>query len=258
MLQTKYRQVQVAMASDCGLVRSENQDACLLLPEDGLFILADGMGGHQAGALAARRVIEQLPQELAWEINRQAGFGRTQKEAQRQQALQLAIQRVSRQIQVEGSQDQEKQGMGSTLVMVWLQQQLTTIAHVGDSRVYLWRDGRLQALTVDHTVGNALLKLNQVTPEDIETNITLLRLSRCMGMAGEVDPDISQLVLKENDRLLLCSDGLTTMVAEEEIAAIIGRKQEPEAACDALVKAANDAGGRDNVSVILIHQKPGW
>jgi protein phosphatase len=142
--------------------------------------------------------------------------------------------------------------------MVWLQQQLTTIAHVGDSRVYLWRDGRLQALTVDHTVGNALLKLNQVTPEDIETNITLLRLSRCMGMAGEVDPDISQLVLKENDRLLLCSDGLTTMVAEEEIAAIIGRKQEPEAACDALVKAANDAGGRDNVSVILIHQKPGW
>ena len=252
MLKTDNRQIQAAMASHRGLVRPENQDACLLLPERGLYILADGMGGHSAGAVAAQRVIEKLPLELTAELKNQSDLNHAATDAQRQQALRLAVQQVSREIRIEGARDIETQGMGSTLVMVWLHQQVATLAHVGDSRIYLWRDGRLQSLTDDHSMGNFLLQLNQITAEDIEKNANLRILIRCMGMAGEVEPDISQLVLKKNDYLLLCSDGLTTMIQEKEIAAVIGRNQDLDIACETLVEAAIQAGGCDNISVILL------
>lgn len=252
MLRTGHRQLQAAMATHPGIVRTENQDACLLLPERGLYILADGMGGHRAGALAAQRVIEKLPLELAAELQKRGDLNHNEADIQRQQALQLSVQKVSREIRSEGGRDIETRGMGSTLVMAWLHQQVATLAHVGDSRIYLWRDGRLKPLTADHSVGNVLLQLNQVTAEDIENNARLRNLSRCMGMAGEVEPEISRLVLKENDHLLLCSDGLTTMVGEAEIAAIIGRHHDLAAASEALVEAANQAGGTDNISVILL------
>ena len=252
MQRTGNRLLQTAVATHRGLVRHENQDACLLLPEQDLYILADGMGGHRAGALAARRVIEKLPMELAAELTKQADLNGASAEAHRRQALRRAVQRVSQEIHREGSGDLKTQGMGSTLVMAWLNHQVATLAHVGDSRIYLWRDGRLKPLTVDHSVGNILLQLKQVTPEDFKNNAALLNLSQCMGMANEVDPEISHLVLKENDCLLLCSDGLTTMINEEQIAAVIGRHQDLNAACEALVDAANQAGGWDNISVILL------
>ena len=252
MLKTDPLQIQVAMATNPGLMRPENQDACRLLPEHDLYILADGMGGHKAGALAAQRVTEKLPPILAAELERQRSLNHSTADTQRQEALRLAIRQVSREIHEEGSRDTETRGMGSTLIMGWLQQQVATLAHVGDSRIYLWRNGHLLPLTVDHNVGNVLLKLKQVSREDIERSANLRHLSQCMGMAGEVDPDISQLVLKENDHLLFCSDGLTTMVTEAEIAAVIGRYHDLDAACEALIDAANQAGGWDNISVILL------
>jgi protein phosphatase len=252
MLRTDYLQLQTAVATHQGLVRSENQDACLLLPERGLYILADGMGGHSAGALAAQRVIEYLPREISAEIDTLGGLDDVEGDVQRPEVLRLAVQKVSQQIYSEGARSLETQGMGSTLVMVWLHKQLATLAHVGDSRIYLWRNGRLKPLTIDHSVGNALLQLNQVTPEDIEKNARLRNLSRCMGMARDVEPEISQLVLKENDYLLLCSDGLTNMVSEDWISAVIGREQDLDWTCEMLVEAANHAGGIDNISVILL------
>jgi protein phosphatase len=212
----------------------------------------EGLGGVGGGAGAAVGVFVLVAGEFSVDFDTLGGLDDVDGDVQRPEVLRLAVQKVSQLFYSEGARSLETRGMGSTLVMVWLHKQLATLAHVGDSRIYLWRNGRLKPLTIDHSVGNALLQLNQVTKEDIEKNARLRNLSRCMGMARDVEPEISQLVLKENDYLLLCSDGLTNMVSEDWISAVIGRELDLDWTCEMLVEAGNHAGGIDNISVILL------
>jgi serine/threonine protein phosphatase PrpC len=252
MLTTQATLFTTAVATHPGRQRLQNQDACLALPDKGLFILADGMGGHQAGDIAAEYITSHLPGLLEREMEQRFANGRTISHKELQQAIREAAIELNYQVYTQGCQRADTFGMGSTVVLAWLFGRQAHLMHLGDSRIYLWREGYLRQLTEDHNVGNLLLRQNQTTPAEIEANPLLRRLARCVGMPGEAEPDLANLLLEPGDRLLLCSDGLTTMLSDHEIAVILCEEPDPEAACQTLIAAANTAGGCDNISMILI------
>jgi protein phosphatase len=243
---------QAAMVSDRGLARPENQDACFMDLEKGLFIVADGMGGHQAGATAAKRVVEQLPQLLDGEFGRVFANGNPVSDVEIGQAIRRAAVRLSDQVRDEGNNHIEKRGMGATVVLSWIREYKLYLMHLGDSRIYLWRQGWLRQLTEDHTVGMMLLKLNQITPAELVDKPIMHRLSRCVGMEGDAKPEVQKLALLPKDRLLLCSDGLTQMISDERLGRILGGDGEPEDLCQKFVDAANASGGLDNITAVVV------
>ena len=239
--------VRAAMASDRGRVRQENEDACLVAPERGLFVVSDGMGGHQAGAAASRIVTNVLPTLL----ERELGWDQLSSERVRR-SLTRAVRELSGQLREEAKKRPDLAGMGATVALALLMGRHAHFAHLGDSRAYLFRRGRLQQLTADHTVTAALLHLGEIEEKDALGHPARHRLTRYVGMEGEALPDLRVVELRVGDCLLLCSDGLTGMVPDRHIAQVLRRQRTPEEACEALVAAANAAGGRDNVSVIVI------
>lgn len=237
-----------AGVTDQGLVRQENQDAYYIDLKKGLFIVADGMGGHAAGAIASKRVIEKLP-ELVWhELGRYSQKERPIADAEIGLALRKAAIKLNALVHAEGNEDLDKRGMGATVVLAAVFGKWVYLMHLGDSRAYLWRKGHFQQLTEDHTVGRMLLELEQITANDLESKPVLQRLSRCVGMEGEAKPEVQKLILKRGDRLLLCSDGLTKMVSNERLTEILGGADDPEVVCRQFVSAANAAGGKDNIT----------
>lgn len=241
-----------ASVTDQGRVRHENQDAFFEDQEKGLFIVADGMGGHAAGATASQRVVEKLPGLVLEGYARLAQNGRPVSDGEIGQVLRKAAIKLNAQIHSEGAADSDKRGMGATMVLASFLEKWVFLMHLGDSRAYLWRRGYFQQLTEDHTVGMMLLRLNQITPEELEKKPVLQRLSRCVGMEGEAKPEVQKMIVQDGDRLLLCSDGLTKMVPDERLAEILGGVDEPEVICRQLVSAANAAGGKDNITAVVI------
>jgi protein phosphatase len=252
MVDVKLLKIREASITDQGLVRKENQDAFFSDVEKRVFIVADGMGGHAAGRTAAQRVVEKLPGLVLEGYSRLAKNGRPISDAEIGQALRKAAIKLNSQVHSEGTADIEKRGMGATVVLASFIEKWVFLMHLGDSRAYLWRQSHFQQLTEDHTVGNMLLKLNQITEEEMVKKPVLQRLSRCVGMEGEAKPDVQKMVVQPGDRLLLCSDGLTKMVSDERLTEILGGVDEPEVICKQLVSAANAAGGQDNITAIVI------
>lgn len=237
-----------AAISDVGRIRQRNEDAVAVLPDEGLFIVADGMGGRRAGATASRIVTEALPAMIRTGA---AGLSADDVESW-SLAVRDAIVELSRQIQGQSASRTGFAGMGATVVLAHVRADRALIAHMGDSRAYVYSNRRLRQLTDDHSVVGVLLRQERITPEEADHHPAKGRLSRYVGMEGEVYPDIRVLSVSSGDRLLLCSDGLTGMVADAAIAATLAERREPEAACRALVEAANAAGGRDNITVLVV------
>jgi protein phosphatase len=237
--------LRAAMRSDPGKVRDQNQDACLVVPELGLFAVADGMGGHQAGDVAARLAVEHLPalvqRALARPGRRDAGI-----------ALERAVVELSALVNAEAATDPGLAGMGTTLVLVMVMGVTAYVAHVGDSRAHLLRQDRLRRLTEDHCYAAELVRAGVLGPEEASAHPYGHGLTRAIGMPGTARPDVFPLDLADGDRLLLCSDGLTKMVPDTRIGALLAAAADPESACSALVGAANDAGGYDNVSAVVV------
>jgi protein phosphatase len=142
--------------------------------------------------------------------------------------------------------------MGATVVLVLLRDGKAYIVNMGDSRAYLYREHRLKQLTEDHSIVGILLRHGDITPEEAKKHPARGRLSRYVGMEGEVYPDVRTLAMKAGDRLLLCSDGLTNMVSDDEIALVLKDCSDLQSVCETLVKAANTAGGADNITVIVV------
>lgn len=237
-----------AQATHIGKVRAENQDACLADSRIGLFAVSDGMGGHQGGATAARIVVECLPRELEASLR----SCRASTSGQIVQGLALAVEAVNRRVFEASERDSKLEGMGATLVLALWRAPRVYVAHVGDSRAYLLRDGALSQLTEDHSVATLLVKRGVIAAEEARRHRSRHHLARCIGMPGPAEPDVHALELRPGDRLLLCSDGLTGMVDDAQIAGVLTRQLDPDEACQALVRAANDAGGHDNVSVVVV------
>lgn len=251
-------------ATDVGMVRSNNEDSYQLVPALNLFVLADGMGGEAHGEVASSLAVETVVKYcLAGQENRDAPLsgeakpGLTEKSRRLASAVHLANQKVF----ASAAQHPEQRGMGATMTAAWIDDMNLSIAHVGDSRVYLLRMGVLQQLTSDHSLVAEQVRRGILTASEAESSTMQNVLLRALGTQPEVEVDIEQVGLFPNDLLLLCSDGLTRMVTEPEIAGALQSEPDPQKAAEKLIKLANEGGGVDNVTAIVVSLKPeakGW
>ena len=233
--------------TDMGRVRTNNEDAFFIDKEAGLFIVADGMGGHSSGEVASKIVVEALPGLItSW-----TGTTENFRSEESLNLMKAAIVELSEKVVSETSERPALYGMGATVVIAMLKGNGAVIAHMGDSRVYLHRAGKLKRLTRDHSLVQLLFDAGEITEEQMSNHPAKNHITRHVGMRGEALPDAIFIDLVAGDRSLLCSDGLTGMLIDTAIAKILTDNREPEAACEALVKNANDAGGKDNITVVL-------
>jgi protein phosphatase len=234
--------VRVACLTDRGRRRPENEDACRIEPDLGLLIVADGMGGHQAGATAAKIVVEVLPRMLAERLGRSDPG---------EAVLGGAISELSRRVRELSAGEAGISGMGATVVLALLAPEGVLIAHMGDSRAYSWRRGALTLLTEDHSVVEMLLRGGEITPAEAKTHPARGQLSRYVGVAWDAPADVRRLSPAPGDMLLLASDGLTRMLSEEDISGILNAERAPRDVCRRLIDAANAAGGEDNITALV-------
>ena len=234
--------------SDIGRLREENQDAFVIEADLGLFLVADGMGGHRGGTLASKIVAEDLPAMIETRLNKL----RTSSIRTIRSILKQTIAEQNLQLRMEGTSETGYKDMGATVVLALLRNGRAYIVNMGDSRMYLLRKGKLSQRSRDHSVVSALLRQNKIEPSQVENHNSQGEITRYIGMEEEGKPYVRSFAVKTQDRLLLCTDGLTDMLADEDITAILRNELEPQAGCDALVKAANAAGGHDNITAVIV------
>ncbi len=233
-----------AELTDTGRQRRANQDAYLARAP--LFVVADGMGGAQAGEIASQTAIEVL------------SAGITSAGGSLEQRLSQAVQQANAQIHSLSVADDERAGMGTTVTAAYIGEDAVTLVHVGDSRCYRWRDEALERLTDDHSLVEEMVRQGQLTPEQAADHPQRSIITRALGPEAVVTPDSQTVGARDGDLLLLCSDGLTTMISDDEIAAVLAADQPLRAAAKALIALANEAGGRDNITVVLLRlEQPG-
>lgn len=226
--------VRVGAATDIGRVREGNEDAYLV--EAPLYAVADGVGGHRGGEVASELAIDTLHRRF---LERRGPLGEHVNEANR-----AVFEHAQR--------DRSVAGMATTLTAALIDDDRALLAHVGDSRAYLFRDGDLSRLTEDHTLVHQMVMSGEITPEEAEAHPHRNIITRVVGMEGRIEVDQIDLRLRPGDRILLCTDGLTGMLDEDEIRGILAGMPEPQQAADRLVQAANRAGGVDNITALVI------
>ncbi|WP_026734100.1 Stp1/IreP family PP2C-type Ser/Thr phosphatase [Fischerella sp. PCC 9605] len=230
--------------SDPGLIRSNNQDAYYIDPEGRFFIVADGMGGHAGGEQASRIATEEMKKYLVenWDSSKSSP-----------QLLEEALWRANEAILQDQQSHPERADMGTTAVLVMFRSgEPPWCAHVGDSRLYRLRESELQQLTEDHTWVARALKMGDITSEEARIHHFRHVLSRCLGREDLNQVDVQQLDVKIGDRLLLCSDGLTEELVDENIACYLKESPSIEKAAISLVEAAKQEGGHDNITVVIV------
>lgn len=230
-----------AAATDAGLVRETNQDAIFV--DDALAIVADGMGGHAAGEVASAIAVEAIYR----------GF----QERSTIEGLLGAVETANRDVLSDARANPERSGMGTTVIVVGLTHDLTglvtpTMLHVGDSRAYQLRDGALRQLSADHSVAEEWVRMGRLTPEEALTHPRRHQLTRAIGVDDNVEIDVMSLHVQAGDRILLCSDGLSNELDPEQLAEFASAPGSLDDAVQNMVNAARGAGGRDNISVVLL------
>lgn len=222
-------------STDKGQVRDGNEDGYVVDRRLQLFAVADGMGGHRGGEVASATALEALRAAIA------SGIG-----------LGDAITNANTAVHDKAASDRELSGMGTTLTAVIPDGHGVLVGHVGDSRAYLLRDGELRQLTTDHSLVEELVREGRLTEQEAAVHPRRSIITRALGVEDAVDVDVYSVPLEAGDRLLLCSDGLTTMLRADDIAALLRRESDPTRAANLLVDAANAAGGEDNITTIVI------
>lgn len=250
-------ELQFAGKTDTGLVRSQNEDAIVIRPERGFAVLADGMGGYNAGEVASSMatsiICERLEKGL--DIQRQAEVqGDTQPLPARQlhQLLDEAIQEANKSILAAARAESQYEGMGTTVIAAVFHLGGLTIAHVGDSRAYRWRRGELARITRDHSLLQEQIDAGLLDPALARFSSSKNLVTRAVGVGPAMEVEMHDHAVQPGDLYLLCSDGLSDMLQDAEIASILAREQDSlDSACETLVQTANANGGLDNISVIL-------
>lgn len=240
--------------SNVGRVRKENEDAFIADPEQGIFIVCDGMGGHAAGEVASRTAVEVLAAELRQVMHVIRELDAKNKPSDRQQVCELldaAVQHACKRIYQISTDNPDYRGMGTTLTCLVVAGAMGYIAHVGDSRIYLVRGGRVYQLTEDHTVVAEQLKRGLVTPEEAKDAPYRSVLTRAVGIQEYVHVDTLPFEILPADYFVLCSDGLSNYVKGEELLAFLTNFQANEVP-EKLVDTANERGGRDNITCVLV------
>ncbi len=224
--------------TDPGRKRRRNEDAFVC--ESPLFAVADGMGGAQAGEIASRLAAAALREGTV-----DGGGG--------QERVASLIQEANRRVFERSSADASVSGMGTTMTVVLVGEDVVTIGHVGDSRAYLVRDGRLEQVTEDHSLVAELVRSGKLSPEEAERHPQRSVITRVLGVDAEVDIDTFTVEAREGDLFMICSDGLTSMIGDDTIlAAVEQHRSDLRRAAKALIEAANREGGEDNITVVLV------
>jgi protein phosphatase len=260
--------------TDCGKVRESNEDQFLIavllkalqvertsLPQakvqhssdrSHLFVVADGMGGHAGGERASAMAIDSVESFILETFMWFAQF-KGQEEDKVLADFQNALGQANARILAEGARRPELSGMGTTLTLAYSQNDVLYVAHVGDSRCYLCRRGILCRLTRDHTLVEEMVRAGALKADEVADHRWRHVITNAVGDAGPVKVEVHKIQLESGDRMLLCSDGLTEMLPGEEIKRILQTQVEPEQACRQLVAHANEAGGKDNITVVVAH-----
>jgi PPM family protein phosphatase len=230
--------VAVGAATDVGRVREGNEDS--YFADAPVFAVADGMGGHLAGDVASATAVDVIKRHAA---------GSDMEDSEKLAAM---LREANREIWDKAASDPALRGMGTTCTLVLLEDSHAQFAHVGDSRAYLFHDGELQQVTEDHTLVGRLVREGKLRPEEAERHPQRSIITRALGVDEDVEVDVFSLDLEDGDRLILCSDGLSSMIGAPTIGEVLGREEDPQAAAQALVDHANEAGGEDNITVVVI------
>jgi protein phosphatase len=233
-----------AARTDVGVVRSGNEDTYLMANDRGLFIVADGMGGHAAGEVAS----DMATRIIAEQFHPARGMSDDELMSQLVAAIRSANDAIFRRTLSE----HDKRGMGTTATVLDLLPRRYMIGQVGDSRAYLLRGGVLSQLTKDHSYVQEQVDAGRLTPEEARVHPYANVITRCVGSSSDVVPDLYLGTLEADDLLLLASDGLTGMLDDEDVRQILSGSRELEEIVDALIAGANHRGGLDNVTVILV------
>jgi len=233
-----------AARTDVGLIRSGNEDNYLMVPERGTFIVADGMGGHAAGEVASEMAVSIIARDLG----SFRGLGTEEAAARMVQAIRDANAAIYERTLSE----HDKRGMGTTATVLVLHANRYLVGQVGDSRGYLMRDGVFHQLTKDHSYVQEQVDAGYLTPEQARTHPYANVITRCVGASGDVTPDLFSGVVRAGDIFLLASDGLTGMLEDDVLAAILRSDGTPEKWVDRLVAEANRRGGLDNITALIV------
>jgi serine/threonine protein phosphatase PrpC len=229
--------ITAGVATDIGQVREGNEDS--YLAEAPLYAVADGMGGHRGGEVASQLALETVEARYAEGA-----------------PLEESVRAANTAVFERSSSDRAVAGMGTTMTAMVIEPTSVHIVHVGDSRAYLLRAGALRRLTEDHTLMQRMIAAGEITEAEAEVHPHRSVLLRSIGTDADVDLEIQDVGLLEGDRLIVCSDGLTTMITEEQVAAIAAATPSPQDAAERLVRAANRAGGIDNITVLVLDVVP--
>jgi PPM family protein phosphatase len=228
----------------------------MLRADEGLFVVCDGMGGAPAGEVASEMAIQAIARELTGhehgEVLTSSPF------LPHTTRLLDAVRQSNEFIYGQAQKDPHQAGMGTTVVGAWIREQIAGVAHVGDSRAYLWHNDRLEPLTRDHSLMEAHIEAGLAEEGrslPVERQNVLVRV---LGREPAVEVDVTEVPVQSGDYVLLCSDGLTRMVSDAELAKAIETFQEPQQSCDHLIATANRNGGSDNITVVVVEVTRGW
>ncbi len=239
-------QVSVYCVSDVGLIRQNNEDSWKLLEDAQFFVLADGMGGHQAGEVASKETVDQL-----CALFKERFDSSNTNLAYAEKCIKDIVQEVNTKIYRMSRENPELRGMGTTLCCILIHPEGLVYGHVGDSRIYRFRHGRLEQLTQDHSLLRELIDLGQLSEQQAGDFLYKNIITKAIGTESQVEPTVTHSSLESGDMILMCTDGLSDLVSFEEIQHILSQTSEEDIA-KLLVKKAKQRGGYDNITVILV------
>jgi len=248
--------VSSAVASHPGLRREENEDAYCVRKELGLFMVADGMGGHAAGEIASKMAVEVIEAFINdtrdADVNTTWPFPYDTSLTLEGNRLKAAFRLANRRLASAMEANDNLRGMATTAAAVLLAKGSPVVAHVGDSRVYLWREGLLHQITQDHSWVSEQVRAGILSENDARRHPWRNVVTRALAGGDDPQVDVAEIDVKAGDRLLLCSDGLSGVVAPERLEELVGQTKSLEEMCQALIDAANEAGGPDNITVAML------
>ena len=230
--------------TDVGIIRSGNEDSYLMVPDRGIFVVADGMGGHAAGEVASEMAVRFVARDL--------GSLKGLSDDQVAERMRVSVRTANSAIFQRTLTEHDKRGMGTTVTALVLYDTRFLIGQVGDSRCYLLRDGKLTQITKDHSYVQEQVDAGYLTPEQARSHPYSNVITRCVGANSDVMPDVYLGTVKPGDLFLLASDGLTGMLEDHQLADVLHADRMPQEQVDALVAEANRHGGLDNITAIIV------
>jgi len=254
-------QIESGGATHVGRIRANNEDSYRIVAPLNLFVLSDGMGGEAHGEVASALAVETVAAHCTEALT--GSLTPFQHPASPELSVETrllvnAVRLANRKIHEAAQASAEHHGMGATMTAAWVVDRRLSLVHVGDSRAYLFRAGSLMQLTQDHSLVAEQVRKGMLTPQQAENSEMQSVLLRALGAQTDVEVDTEEVPLMADDVLLLCSDGLTRMLTEPEIATTLGLERDAQRAAERLVSLANDAGGFDNVTVVVARLKKSW